>query len=508
MYRSARSVLLALVLTFTLVDVVSVSADARGLRQVGKVTRAGQDWYHARLKVSWPGISGATYQMRVASSPNALRRAPLRFTPTARGTYTRVLNRGLTWFVQVRARRSGVIGPWSHVRALRFANPAPYPPRAWYTPLPGAVQFNWGKAPYASHYRVRWSPAWFGLMSGPVTYTTGARWLGQYVRRSAYRLPTTPRFGDGQLAVAYANPVFGQVRAWNRHNRTPRARVGSAWVAAWSKPPAPAAGDPVSFGTYNLMLNPTGSRARAAARNLTAHGVTLAALQESKDVSGTAVATALGGSWRVVDTASKTQQIVYRSDRFTLMASGTFKVSNPKVPSKPLVTPWARFTAGAGNSQPFYVASVHYTHNVNVPVLQRKASTGKAARETMAALDKVNTARNPVIVAGDLRDGRLPFREVAGSLPAQPTFIRAGYYDAMASQSMHGQNYSTFNGTTNTPSGQQAPHRSGMGPRVDYILMKGIVGSSSYTNVVNWKDGSVVPSDHNLVYSEIAIPRR
>ncbi len=60
----------------------------------------------------------------------------------------------------------------------------------------------------------------------------------------------------------------------------------------------------------------------------------------------------------------------------------------------------------------------------------------------------------PVIVAGDLRYGREPWGERPGYVPAQPTFVRNGYYDAMASQSMHGQNYSIVN-TGGKPSAQQ-----------------------------------------------------
>jgi exonuclease III len=404
----------------------------------------------------------------------------------------------------VRAVRGGAVGPWSRIRALRFVNLGPARPVVSGTSLPGAVRFNWRTTPYASRYRVRWSPAWFGMWPGPARFTTGARWLGQYARSSGYRVPATPRFGDGQLAVAYANPVFGQVRAQNIWNHTARAKSGSRWAPVWSRPPTPAAGDAVRFGTYNLMLNPTGSRATAAARNINAHGLTLVALQEAKDASATAVITTLGGAWQAVATSSNTQQIIYRSDKFTLMGSGYFKVSNARTPSKPVLTPWARFVATGANSRPFYVASVHFTQNDSRTALQRNADTGLNARQTMAALNKRNTAGNPVIVAGDLRYGREPFGDVAGSVPAHPTFVRAGYYDAMASVSMHGQNYSTYNGN----SASQKAHGSGLGPRADYIVMKGVVGSSSYHNVVNWKDGSVVPSDHNLVYSDIAIPRR
>jgi len=96
---------------------------------------------------------------------------------------------------------------------------------------------------------------------------------------------------------------------------------------------------------------------------------------------------------------------------------------------------------------------------------------------------------------------------VSGPGTSQPTFVRDGYYDAMASQSMHGQNYSIVNITGGKPSAHQTPHPSGAGPRSDHILMRGIVGSQTYANVVDWSYGGVVPSDHNLIFSDIMIPR-
>ncbi len=108
----------------------------------------------------------------------------------------------------------------------------------------------------------------------------------------------------------------------------------------------------------------------------------------------------------------------------------------------------------------------------------------------------------PVIVAGDLRYGREPYGDPAGYTPAQPTFVRGGYYDAMAARTKINTAYSVVNGGA-----RQAPHPSGLGPRSDHILMKGIRGSQTYVNVANWSYGGSIPSDHNLVYADIAIPR-
>jgi hypothetical protein len=137
--------------------------------------------------------------------------------------------------------------------------------------------------------------------------------------------------------------------------------------------------------------------------------------------------------------------------------------------------------------------------------LQQNAATGAAAKLVNDYMDNVSGGA-PTIVAGDLRYGREPWGDSPGYVPAQPTFVRNGYYDAMASQSMHGQNYSIVNAVNGSPSYHQTPHPTGAGPRSDHILMKGIVGSVDYYNVVNWQYGGVVPSDHNLIYSDINIP--
>ena len=78
--------------------------------------------------------------------------------------------------------------------------------------------------------------------------------------------------------------------------------------------------------------------------------------------------------------------------------------------------------------------------------------------------------------------------------------------DAMASQSKTGYTYSTVNSSGGTPTARQVPNAAGLGPRADYILMKGITGSTSYTNVYNWSYNGTVPTDHNLVYSDIQVP--
>jgi hypothetical protein len=265
------------------------------------------------------------------------------------------------------------------------------------------------------------------------------------------------------------------------------------------------------------MLYPTGSRAAVVAQNIGSHGVTMVALQEARQTTAADVVSTLNadfpGTWDYVHadgatTSTPGQQIVYRTDLFDLVSSGVFDLANPKDADNRVQGPWASFEAAHQDGsfgQPFYVTSVHFAGEAHSSASQN-AKTGAAAEVVMSYLDGV-TSGAPTIVAGDLRYGREPWGDTPGYVPAQPTFVRGGYYDAMASQSMHGQAYSIVNSDSNgTPTATQKPNPSGLGTSSDHILMKGIVGSTDYYNVVNWSYDGTVPSDHNLIYSDIMIP--
>lgn len=514
MMRRLNRVLIALLCALLVVSMGASAAEAKkgkkGMR-VSAVTRAGQDWYHGKLLVKWRAVPGASYQMRWAYTPSKLSYSRLVGSGTSGGTYTGTLDRGKTWYVQVRAVRSGQIGPWSKTRGLRFINYWPRTPALSRVSLPGAVQFKWSYTPYASRYRVRWSPAWYGNWPSSPSYVdrSSGGWIGQTARQSTYRVPATAAYGDNYLAVAYANPVFGQIEANNAYN--PGASHRSQWVAAFPTPPTPAAGNPVRMGNYNVMLSPLGNRARAVAKNISSHEVTMVTLQEANAATANAVVSYLGANWRAAPSGLKSgvgQQILYRHDKFTLVGSDSFEVPNPKTPTQPLVTPWARFSAKGPGSQNFWVVSVHFSENSSKSPLEKNRDTGVAAQSVMRSMSSLNRSNEPTIVAGDMRYGREPYGDPAGATAAQPTFIRGGYYDSMAALKKVNVQYSIVNTTTGVPGARQVAHPSGLGPRSDHILFKGFVGSSQYVNVINWAPDGIVPSDHNLIYSDIAIPFR
>ena len=393
------------------------------------------------------------------------------------------------------------------------------------TPKTGGVQFQWAGTSCATRYRVHVSPAWYGEWPGTPWYTP---WTTSTARSVGYSVPTAPRTGDGMLAVPYANPVFAQMEVNNGANTHATATHRSTWIAKWPAAPAPSAGDRIRFGSYNVMLYPTladgtgnsngAARVRGIANNIGSHDVTLVALQEARQTTAADVVSTLnagsygGGSWSYVHANGATvstpgQQILYRNDLFAVLDSGVFDMANPKDTSNHVVGPWAKLVELApttGVAEPFYVSSLHFAGTASASWAQN-AATGAAAQLVMNYLGGLTNGA-PTILAGDLRYGREPWGERAGYVPAQPVFVRGGYYDAMASQSMAGQNYSIVNAQGGVPTAHQTPNPSGAGPRSDHILMKGITGSWLYRNVVDWSYGGVVPSDHNLIFADIDLP--
>ncbi|MCW2711792.1 MAG: hypothetical protein JWP24_1986, partial [Marmoricola sp.] len=99
MMRRATRVLIALLCTLLIVSLGPTAAEARKGRgkksmRVSAVTRAGQDWYHAKLLVKWRAVPGASYEMRWAYTPAKLSESSLVRSGTSGGTYTGSLDRG------------------------------------------------------------------------------------------------------------------------------------------------------------------------------------------------------------------------------------------------------------------------------------------------------------------------------------------------------------------------------------------------------------------------------
>lgn len=375
-------------------------------------------------------------------------------------------------------------------------------PRLYGHGVPGGVQFTWPRTKGAVRYRVAWSAAPFGKWP---TRRFVTRWLPKSARSSTFSVPVVAQPGDYMLGVAYAHPVFGRLYTKNRRGHV---RQSAGWVPVFPAPPSPGTGDALRIGTYNVMAASAGPRANAIAANINAHGLGVVAFQEATTTTAQAVVSALGREWAYVSYPSSQEQILYRKTVYRVVSSGVFNVYNAKTPGTPLITPWARFALVNPNphSRPFLVASTHVTENAAKSMMDRKAESGREARDMMNGVNAVNGASNPAIIAGDLHDLRTPFGDVPGYVEAPPTLVRGGYYDAMAAVSKSNIAYRTFNGGNGITAAALTPAPSGNASRTDYIMLRGFRGSAAYVNVANWSWNGVTPSDHNLVYADVVVP--
>lgn len=483
-----------------------VPATAAGVRQVSGVKITGQDWCAAKLRVRWDAVRGATYQVRSAPSRAGLRKArpvAVRRNRAAVGPLSLI---GKS-YLQIRAVKKGRVGSWSSVREGRFARNPLAKPELGGTGVAGGSLFAWGCTLNASRYRLHWAAAPHGLW--PIGTSA---WMSQGTRSSVYGVAATPAAGDAMLPVAYANPVWARLEAGNAFGGT---RLSEGWTPVFPAPPGPGTGDPLRIGTYNVMMQPRpGARVNAIAANISQHGLSVVTLQEADTTTAAAVVSALGPSWAYAPSgAGLSRQILYRKDQYGIARTagyGSFQVLNPREPGVPLVMPWARLeplvSAQPGHGGTLFVASVHFTQNPNKSEMEKKRDNGLSAQDVMNGVAAASQAGDRVIVAGDLFNVREPFGDVAGYVEAQPTFVRGGYYDAMAALQKTNIQFSTVNGGDGQTAPRQAAAGSGVSSRMDYLMLKGFRSSNAYVNVANWSWGGLTPSDHNLVYADLTVP--
>ena len=268
------------------------------------------------------------------------------------------------------------------------------------------------------------------------------------------------------------------------------------------------------LGTYNVMLAGRTNWARRMpriARNIASHGLTVVALQETLNTNGSGIASRLtrltGHTWKVAYTGRSEGRILYDARRFTLRSSGILNSHSPSGQAihsyrtgRTIITPYARLRP-VGSSRTFTVVSVHFApSNVRSgPTAASNKQTGASARAVLAALNRATGSKGLAVIAGDFAGG---YARWGDPNPAQPTLVRSGWWDAMASMSKLGYRYSTVNGRR----GQRAT--AAVAGRADGIFLRGIRGTTRYMNVANYfMPGShVPPSDHNLVFTDFQIP--
>jgi endonuclease/exonuclease/phosphatase family metal-dependent hydrolase len=374
------------------------------------------------------------------------------------------------------------------------------------TPLTNGVRVSWGTTHNATRYRVKWSFAPWDYWATAARYSS---WVSGSTRSVNRGLTTDAAHDSTMTALPYANPVFMRVQAANR------TRLGflSKWQAVWPQVPRPAAGDEVRFGTYNVMLagqQDWAARFPVIAQNIASRGLDVVALQETGANGGSDVAdklsTLTGHPWMVASTGSTEGRIIYDASHYLLTDSGRLNDYSPSGQTihsyrtgDEINLPWARLTP-IGSTRSFVVVSVHFApSNISGPNAQANRENGATARAVLAAVNGMSDSSEPAVIAGDFAGG---YGVWGDPNPAQPTLVRAGWWDSMASLSRSGLNYSTVN--------KLAPEAAtpAVAGRADGIFLRGIKGSSQYGNVANYyRPGTKLPpSDHNLVYSVFAVP--
>ncbi|CAA9296611.1 MAG: hypothetical protein AVDCRST_MAG48-996 [uncultured Friedmanniella sp.] len=160
---------------------------------------------------------------------------------------------------------------------------------------------------------------------------------------------------------------------------------------------------------------------------------------------------------------------------------------------------WARF-ANKTTGEKFYFVSVHFDSRSDTDLTIDKtydALRGEQAKTTIAALDKMNTTGDPVILGGDLNTWQ---NDAAGNT-AHENLVAAGYYDTAAATTQVKANWTTINGFATT----LADPGTGFGARLDALLTQGITGAARFENVFKNPD-DLRPSDHNMVVADVRLP--
>ncbi|GAA1437212.1 hypothetical protein GCM10009616_38540 [Microlunatus lacustris] len=160
---------------------------------------------------------------------------------------------------------------------------------------------------------------------------------------------------------------------------------------------------------------------------------------------------------------------------------------------------WARFASKA-TGEKFYFVSVHLDSRSDANLTVDKtydALRGEQAKTTIAALDKLNTTGDPVILGGDLNTWQ---NDTAGNT-AHEVLVSAGYYDTAAATTQVKSRWTTMNGFKTT----LADPGNTFQARLDAVLTQGITGAAYFENVFKNPD-DLRPSDHNMVVADVRLP--
>lgn len=527
---SAVGVLLAALITGAGVAPVAQAASAPA--QVTGLKIAGQDWTSRTVKVQWTKVAGATSYAAKWSTDSHFSKPVWK---TVSGTTLAVgkLTPATTYYLVVAAKNASGSGRYSATLQVKLKPQSVGTfSSVTATPTPTGLRVSFPAVLNASDYRVRWS-------AGPNENRVPDRWNQHYspwftaFDKTGTLTYDVPMSASDLTSTPYGNPIYVRLQARNTYFDKAYVRK-STQVSAWPSPTKPAStGTALRVASYNVMCSgcePSGgqpwtARVKALARVIEDAAPDVLTALEASGPSGSTInreayldLDAHLGSLQLTNAGAAPSgateagtRIFYNPAKLTLRKQGylsgvkdyrTYPASTAKTTS----IPWAAFSTKDQPNRRFLVVAAHFAlPSASYGSVAKKGLLGDNAAQLVTALDQLVAADSdlrgiPVVLGGDLNDHRYPENETDG---AQPTLVRAGFYDSSASLRRSGTDKPTYNSFKPPADQLSDPNRDGL--RIDYLMTRGISGSLEFTNV--WNPGtSVLASDHNLISTTVRLP--
>lgn len=417
----------------------------------------------------------------------------------------------------------------------------------------GEITFQWAQSGA--------STTSYTVETGLTSFSTTDPALPDHARGSKYfTFPAGTRSGTltaAQVAsagarVGSANHLYYRLRAVNKTSAGTATKFWPYLQIATVRPAAPAdSGTEIRAATFNVRTAKATTdkqswlqRAPKVARTILDANPTVVSLQELGPYRADGVGSAVGDAVRQTEslldalsaaggsryklvryspyvetgTRSDTQgmRILYDSSRVELASpcpdrtgskewSASCTVSLPTRPSGD--TEDNRRKAAYGQfrdkrtGQQFFVVSAHLDARRSTDVAVEKtfdALRGSQAAAAADAVDKINTGHLPVIFGSDINT----WQNNKVGYAAHDVLIARGFNDTAAAVKTRNLRYTTLNYFNTT----MADPGTGYGARLDAVFVKGVTGARNWENVFAVSD-STRPSDHNLVFSDIVVPK-
>lgn len=528
-WSAAGIVLAALILGSTGATAAQAAAPPG---QVTALKVVSQDWTNRTVKVQWARVAGATSYAAKWSTDSHFSK-PVWGSTTGTTLSVGKLSPATTYYLVVAAKNTSGSGRYSATLQLKLKPQSVGTfTSVSATPTPTGLRVSFSAVPNASDYRVRWS-------AGPNENRVPDRWQEHYspwltaFGKTGTLTFDVPMSASDLTSTPYGNPIYARLQARNTYFDKTYVRK-SPQVSAWPTPTRPApTGTQLRVASYNVMCSgcePAGGKPWTTRVTALSSVIEAAApdVLTALEASGPSGSTANKEAYQDLDahlgtlrltnenaaptgTTEAGTRIFYNPAKLTLRKQGyllgvkdyrTYPASTAKTTS----IPWAAFSPKDQPNRRFLVVAAHFAlPSASYGAGAKKGLLGNNSAQLLVALDELVAGNSemkgiPVVLGGDLNDHRYPENESDG---AQPTLVRAGFYDSSASLHRSGTDKPTYNGFRGPADQSSDPNRDGL--RIDYLLTKGISGSLDFTNV--WNPGTPVQaSDHNLIATTVRLP--